>query len=70
MDNRLLLGSVGQSDIDNPVQPVSCGLCVSPEDAERLRKRGGSVIAIPRCATDAERGRRYAEVSLWPAEGR
>ena len=34
------------------------------EDAEHSHKRGGGLITIPRCATDAERGRRYAEVEF------
>jgi hypothetical protein len=33
-------------------------------DAERSRKRGGSLIAIPRCTSDAECGRRHAEVEF------
>jgi len=34
------------------------------EDAEHSRKRCTSLIAISGCASDVERGRRYAEVEF------
>jgi glycosyltransferase involved in cell wall biosynthesis len=61
---RLVAGSVGQSDIDNLVQTVPCGLSFRPEDTEHSRKRGGGLIAIPRCASNAKRGRCYAKVEF------
>jgi hypothetical protein len=61
---RLVPGSVRQSYIDNLVQTVQCGLSVRPEDAEHSPKRGGGLIAIPRCVGNAERGRRYAKVEF------